>query len=187
MLSEKYVCHQISTSCCPVWLLYCGRMFLPLRWMHLYLSTLTFVFIPLLSLEMGHGQRMAVLPTYSNRETTEGEQRPRGTQRGLCHFPFAHTYAHTHTQCQDKAEAAMVQHASFTLHLLWSTEKTQTIVCVTQYGPLSISSTPSTSLPPSLCPSLPLLCPSLSLLHCTSLPVQLGKKVLPKHTLKFPP
>lgn len=29
----------------------------------------------------------------------------------------------------------MVQHASFTLHLLWSTEKTQNPVCVTQYGP----------------------------------------------------
>lgn len=92
---------------------------------------------------------------FSPWDKTEGDQRPLSTQRGLCHFPFTHK--HTHTKCKDKAEAAMVQRASFTLHLLWSTEKTQTIVCVTQYGPLSIS---SASFPPSQCPSLPLLCTS---------------------------
>lgn len=52
----------------------------------------------------------------------------------------------------------MVQHASFTLHLLWSTEKTQTAACVTQYGPLSVS---STSAPLPLRPSLRLLGTSL--------------------------
>lgn len=104
-------------------------------------------YILLLSLEM-RMKRMAVLLTYSSNERTEGEERP------LSFFFLTHT----HTQCEDKAEAAMVQHASFPLHLLWSTEKTQTTVCVTQYGPRSISSTLSTSLTPPLCLSSALPC-----------------------------
>lgn len=64
----------------------------------------------------------------------------------------ARTCTHTHTKCGDKAQAAMVQHASFTLHLLCFTEKTQTIICVTQYGSVSISSAPlPLSAPFGLC------------------------------------
>ena len=108
---------------------------------HLYLSMLCYIL--LLSFGMGRGQRMSlVLPKYPNHERTEATEY---SKRPLS-FPF-HTHTHTHTQtthththCKDKAEAAMLQHASFTLHLLWSTKKTQSVVCVTQYGPLSISS-----------------------------------------------
>lgn len=57
-------------------------------------------------------------------------------------YTHAHTCTHAHTKCRDKAQAAMVQHASFTLHLLCFTEKTQTIICVIQYGSVSISSAP---------------------------------------------
>ncbi|KAG7505515.1 hypothetical protein JOB18_033466 [Solea senegalensis] len=67
-------------------------------------------------------------------------------------------HTHTHTG---------VKHASFTLHLLWSTEKTQTILCVTQYGP-PISSTLTTSLPSSfwlwLSSALPCL-PYMAIVH----------------------
>lgn len=71
----------------------------------------------------------------------------------------AHTCTHPHTKCGDKAQAAMVQHASFTLHLLCFTEKTQTIICVNQYRSVSISSAPlPLSAPVGLCFVLPCPC-----------------------------
>lgn len=109
------------------------------------------VHVPLLSIETVHRQKTSGPPNIFNHETLLREIRGLRVLKEASVIPLTHTHKHTNAKCKDKAEAAMAQHASFTLHLLWSTEKTQTAVCVTQYGPLSIS---STSAPPPLRPSL---------------------------------
>lgn len=78
---------------------------------------------------------------------------------------YIHT--HTHTECRNKAEAAMVHHASFTLHLLWSTEKKQTKVCHSIWASLYLF---------SLFLHLSHSASALHFLNSSSLPLQYNKK-----------
>lgn len=85
-----------------------------------------------------------------------------------------HIHTHTHTECRNKAEASMVHHASFTLHLLWSTEKKQTKVCHSIWASLYLFLQLSHSAS------------ALHVLNSSSLSPQYNKKKLPKQTPMFP-
>lgn len=139
MFLKQYMCY-IRTWCSILWIPYCVMIFLPLKWMP------PFIHVELLISDSYNRQVIDTDWQFSQHILAirkQGEQSLKYSKR-----PLVISLSHTH---KDKAEALMVQQASFTLHLLWSTDKTQSMVCVTQCGPLSIPSTASTSqLPFSL-------------------------------------